>query len=88
MARRVRVLGEQEHSLLLRACRDVVAVLIAEVVGAEVEVEVEAQERELWAVELHAQLEEDREMERQLEAALAAQAAFWVVVEEEERWQR
>ena len=49
---RVRVLGEQEHSLLLRACRDVVAVLIAEVVGAEVEVEVEAQERELWAVEL------------------------------------
>ena len=84
---RVRVLGEQEHSLLLRACRDVVAVLIAEVVGAEVEVEVEAQERELWAVELHAQLEEDREMERQLEAALAAEAAFWVVVEEEERWQ-
>ena len=37
---RVRVLGEQEHNLLLRACRDVVAVLIAEVVGAEVEVEV------------------------------------------------
>ena len=29
MQARVRVLGEQEHRLLLRACRDVVAVLIA-----------------------------------------------------------
>ena len=47
MQARVRVLGEQEHRLLLRACREVAAVLLLEVVGAEVEAEVEAREREL-----------------------------------------
>ena len=34
------VLDEQEHRLLRRACSDVAAVLLSEVVGAEVEAEV------------------------------------------------
>ena len=56
-------------------------------VGSEEWVEVvsgrEQVERARWE-------EEERELERQLEAALAAQAAFWVAVEEEERrrWQQ
>ena len=37
MQARVRVLDEQEHRLLRRACSDVAAVLLSEVVGAEVE---------------------------------------------------
>ena len=45
MQARVRVLDEQEHRLLRRACSDVVAVLLSEVVGAEVEAEVDAQVR-------------------------------------------
>ena len=45
------VLDEQEHRLLRRACSDVAAVLISEVVGAEVEVEVDAQVRALWAAQ-------------------------------------
>ena len=89
MQARVRVLDEQEHRLLRRACSDVAAVLISEVVGAEVEAEVDAQVRALWAAQLHTQVEEERELNSQLEAALAAEAAFWAVVqvEEEERWQ-
>ena len=43
MQARVRVLDEQEHRLLRRACSDVAAVLLSEVVGAEVEAEVDAQ---------------------------------------------
>ena len=40
MQARVRVLDEQGHRLLRRACSDVAAVLLSEVVGAEVEAEV------------------------------------------------
>ena len=42
-----------------------------------------------WAAQLHMQVEEERELNSQLEAALAAEAAFWAVVqvEEEEWWQ-
>ena len=47
MQARVRVLDEQEHRLLRRACSDVAAVLVSEVVGAEVEAEVDAQVRAL-----------------------------------------
>ena len=54
-------------------------------VGSEEWVEVvsgrEQVERARWE-------EEERELERQLEAALAAEAAFWVAVEEEEWWRR
>ena len=85
MQARVRVLDEQVHRLLRRACSDVAAVLLLEVVGAEVEVEVDAQVRALWAAQLHAQVEEERELAVQLEAALAAEAAFWAAVQEERR---
>ena len=42
-ARRVHVLGGQEHRLLRRACSDVAAVLAHEVARAAVQAEVEAQ---------------------------------------------
>ena len=58
MQARVRVLDEQEHRLLRRACSDVAAVLLSEVVGGEVEAEVDAQVRALWAAQLHTQVEE------------------------------
>ena len=64
MQARVRVLDEQEHRLLRRACSDVAAVLLSEVVGAEVEAEVDAQVRALWAAQLHTQVEEERELTR------------------------
>ena len=47
-----------------------------------------AKVRALWAAQLHTQVEEERELNSQLEAALAAEAAFWAAVQEEwqQRW--